>query len=314
MKMKSPATGNILMLLLTIWYLIGRWVSGLILQGTLERAIFTMVVGLFVPFLLYLLFTKQKPTDVLQLNIPNRKNVILAIILGIALVPVVITITMIVPILRSFIFPPTETLTSFFGAMPSIWALIVVGAIFPGVFEEIWFRGAIYNQYHGHKNGVSIAKTAIITGLIFGLLHGNILQIIYAFPFGIMLAYLLYYTRSIWIPILTHFIINALSMTLGYISQRAPGLTENYLEYAHAGASIVEGIILFGGLSLIMMPVVIICLKKFKKHHITNASHNTKLDEVVEEESKIFTWPFWATIVILVVYTLLRDFGIIDVI
>ena len=60
-----------------------------------------------------------------------------------------------------------------------IVALICTGIIGP-ILEELIFRGIVYNNL---KKFTNITKSVIITGLIFGIFHGNIIQFIYAFLF-----------------------------------------------------------------------------------------------------------------------------------
>ena len=328
MKTKSPAKGDMLMLLLTIYVLTIKLVVQPILLPTLGidvysgigRVIFfygILAVTLFIPFVFYLLFTKQKPTDALLLKIPSTKNILLSVALGIALIPIMILCITLLSILRSLIFPSVDM--DIVATAPSLGAVIIFGAVFASVFEEIWFRGIIYDQYHGHRQGASIGKTALVTSLFFGLMHGDIVQVSYAIPIGMILAYLLYYTRSIWIPITTHFVINALSLSLNFIDTPESSYAQNYVSvygdyYYQAADGMLAMVVLFGGASLVMIPAVILCLKKFKKYHATNllnekTSSNTI--ETVETKTKGFSWIFWTVTVIWTVIILLREFGVI---
>jgi len=61
---------------------------------------------------------------------------------------------------------------------------------------------------------VSIRKTVFITSLAFAVMHMNMYQPISAFFAGIIFCLVLYYTKSIIAPIISHFIINFLNLTL----------------------------------------------------------------------------------------------------
>lgn len=77
--------------------------------------------------------------------------------------------------------------------------------VFAPIFEEIFFRGFIFN--HLRKN-YNIILSVILQALVFGIAHLNIVQGIYAFVLGIMLALVYMYSKSILGSILVHFICN----------------------------------------------------------------------------------------------------------
>ncbi|MCR5398277.1 MAG: CPBP family intramembrane metalloprotease [Lachnospiraceae bacterium] len=79
-------------------------------------------------------------------------------------------------------------------------------AVVPAFFEEFAFRGLIYGGYRRHCRPLG---AIVITGLLFGLMHGNLNQFCYTFVFGMILAMLVEASGSIWPAILTHMIINS---------------------------------------------------------------------------------------------------------
>ena len=315
---KSPANANILMLVFTFWTLFISILSvSLLYFGVLAIPISVLaaigqVVGLFGGFVLFLLISKQKPRDVLMLKAPSGRNTILAILMGIAFVPIIITISIAIPILTSAIFPVEEVVaTAFAQEVPSLWVLLVIGAVFPAIFEEITYRGILFNQYGVGKNGVSISRVAFFTSLIFALAHGNTVQILYALPFGMLFTYILYYTRSIWMPIIIHFVTNALAFILAFM-QPPPEVTDTYVQ-ADALPSVWPMILLFGAISLVLSPIIIFSMRKFKKDYNNTQPPPQEIEGQSEytTKPKYFTWALWLNIIILLVLTLLRDFGIL---
>ncbi len=76
--------------------------------------------------------------------------------------------------------------------------------------EEILFRKILYNKM-AHLGD----KCYIITsGVLFGVFHGNLSQLIYACALGMIFAYLYVYTGDILIPIGIHFVVNTIGTVL----------------------------------------------------------------------------------------------------
>ncbi len=89
--------------------------------------------------------------------------------------------------------------------------VMIIASLIGPVVEEIFFRGMIQggltHQYNA-KRGI------IISSLFFGLVHMIPVQVIAAFFMGLVLAWIYYKTRSLWIPILIHVINNSGSMIM----------------------------------------------------------------------------------------------------
>lgn len=84
--------------------------------------------------------------------------------------------------------------------------IILIIVLIP-IFEEIFFRGIIFNEL---RSRINFTAAIIIEALIFALFHGNILQGIYTFMLGIILALVYTWTRSIWSNITVHITYNLL--------------------------------------------------------------------------------------------------------
>jgi hypothetical protein len=81
-------------------------------------------------------------------------------------------------------------------------------AVIPACIEEFVFRGIFYHSYR--KSG--ILGAALLSGVLFGMLHLNINQFIYAFFIGIIFALLVEATGSMFSSMLAHFAINTYSI------------------------------------------------------------------------------------------------------
>jgi hypothetical protein len=114
------------------------------------------------------------------------------------------------------LFPKILENFSQFGAILSVdnlWLSILTIAFLPAVFEELLFRGVIFNAFH-KKYGMYLA--IIVSALLFGAYHMNWLQGINAFILGLSLAYIYLKSNSLIVPILFHFINNLISVLMDY--------------------------------------------------------------------------------------------------
>ncbi|MCW5518971.1 CPBP family intramembrane metalloprotease [Aureitalea sp. L0-47] len=93
-----------------------------------------------------------------------------------------------------------------------MWAFIFIAIVAP-VFEELAFRGYLFNQL---LNVTSPRVTIIATALIFALVHFSFISVLWIFPFGLVLGYLRYKYRTLWLGMLVHFIHNLLVLLLDY--------------------------------------------------------------------------------------------------
>lgn len=88
---------------------------------------------------------------------------------------------------------------------------LLVLLIFIPIFEEILFRGIIFNKL---RENINLISAIIIQALTFGFLHGGSFQSIYTVILGIILAIIYAYSDCIWITILTHSVFNVLGLII----------------------------------------------------------------------------------------------------
>lgn len=83
----------------------------------------------------------------------------------------------------------------------SLVVQIIAASIAAPIVEELLFRGLIYKRLRHH---LSATWCILISASVFGLIHGNIVQFVYAFLVGTLLAYVYERFKTIWAPILMH--------------------------------------------------------------------------------------------------------------
>ena len=89
-------------------------------------------------------------------------------------------------------------------------------ALFAPLVEEMLFRGGI--QGHLTRQWKSPAAGIVVASLIFGVIHGNPVQIPFAFVTGLVLGWVYYRTGSLWPGIWMHFINNASSVAFYHLA------------------------------------------------------------------------------------------------
>ena len=91
----------------------------------------------------------------------------------------------------------------------SLFENIISTAVVPAVFEEFFFRGAIYG---GIKRARGARSAIIWTSILFGMFHMNIQQFLYAAVLGVVFGIFREITGSMWTGMLCHFVNNALAV------------------------------------------------------------------------------------------------------
>lgn len=122
-----------------------------------------------------------------------------------------------------------EKMMQAFTSTRTLWGLLVnllmIGVI-ASVGEELIFRGVLQRLMIGMFKNVHLA--VVITSILFSAFHFQFFSFLPRFVLGMVLGYLMYYGRSIWFPILAHFVNNAMGVIYYYFSSR--GSTDDMLE------------------------------------------------------------------------------------
>jgi len=111
----------------------------------------------------------------------------------------------------------TKTLTAN-SSIPILLANILIMALLPAVFEEFLFRGTLqpfFSKWFANKH-----LAIILTAFIFSAIHFQFYGFIPRFLLGIYLGYLLIWGKSVWLPVIAHFMHNAVSIILDFIAQK----------------------------------------------------------------------------------------------
>ena len=95
-----------------------------------------------------------------------------------------------------------------------MWFLILCMGIIAPLAEEIVFRWLIYLRLRDYMR---MGSAAVISGLIFGVYHGNLVQAVYAGLLGMFFAYFLDISGCLWSSVLLHMGANIWSLASSYL-------------------------------------------------------------------------------------------------
>lgn len=128
--------------------------------------------------------------------------------------------------------------------------ITVIYVIFLGpVLEELCLRGVTYGFLE--RSGIKPIFVILISGVLFGAMHLNLVQGIYAAVLGFFLGFLRYKYRSILLTIFTHILFNTMG-TYGDAALEKMGISDGMT-------------LILGGLSLIVLVFVVVLINGDKK-------------------------------------------------
>ena len=201
------------------------------LQENVANTVFTIIIQLIVmgalPFILYMKIYKKEKLN--KQNIKQSlyeigfkkisiKTIIVSILLGVLVYFFNVIIASFFDIILSLLGYAGISQT----AQPEevkTWHLVfnmLLTAVMPAIFEEFLHRGILFK---GIKESKNIKWAILCSGLFFGFMHININQFFYATIIGVFFAFITTITKNIWVPIILHFMNNAINVYLNWASK-----------------------------------------------------------------------------------------------
>ncbi|MCM1193689.1 MAG: CPBP family intramembrane metalloprotease [Butyrivibrio sp.] len=114
----------------------------------------------------------------------------------------------------------------------SPWAVLFYTVLCAPIMEEFVFRKLIVDRAARYGQGVAV----VISGLMFGLFHGNLNQFLYAAVIGMFFAYLYVKTGNLKITISLHMLFNFIGGFLPTVLMRKIDI-ESYMVFAENGSA-----------------------------------------------------------------------------
>lgn len=260
------------------------------------------------PAIIYLIITKQSARKVLKLNKLYFKDSLLIVLLAFVCQPIMAFFSL----LSQFFFENeignfmTEIVNT-----PYIFLLLLV-AVLPAITEEVTIRGVVLSGYED-KN---IYLSCIVTGLLFGIMHLDPQQFLYATVLGGVLALVVRITNSIFAASLIHFLINGTSITLQKLLSLIPQSTSVMEQATEVSlkAMPIEGklfiMIFYGGLALAFSICAYFIIKKLAELNIRRGVITKEEMSIKDSKSneRVFNIQF---IIIIIIYLLYMMRGVI---
>ena len=193
-------------------FLEGRTALGLVISQAI----------LILPALVFMIRNKMPYRETVRLYKIKFADMALCLLFGILLQPVLTFINAF-----SLVFTKNSVNTmmvTMYEEVPFLVAVFLI-AVVPAVLEETVYRGLFYNEYRK----IDPWKAVLLSGALFGIMHGNLNQFCYAAVMGIVFALLIEATGSILSTMLIHFCVNAWSVVCIYL---LPKLYE-FIQYFH---------------------------------------------------------------------------------
>ena len=176
-------------------------------------------------------------------------------------------------------------------------------AVVPATVEELVFRGIAYGGYR--KSGTKF-MAVMLSAFMFGVMHMNLNQAMYAFVIGVFLALLFEATNSIWSTMLFHFIYNAQSCCLMFfLENMMPGYYQDPANTAVGQEELFVMISVYLIIAAITTPLAFCMLYKIAK----NEGRTTQLLECLPKKQqgkeRLVTTSFVLATIIAVGYIIL---------
>lgn len=179
---------------------------------------------IIVPALFFLFLSGSRRNEILRFHKIKISSALMIVLFTFLIMPLVTVLNAISMFFteNAVVAMQEEILSVTFPVM-----LFMIG-VFGPFCEEFVFRGMVYGGYV--KSG-SRFWAILLSALLFGLMHMNFNQAIYAFVIGLMLSLLMEATGSLWASMLCHMIFNSEQVCLMYLSTKVLGLiSEQELE------------------------------------------------------------------------------------
>ncbi len=117
-------------------------------------------------------------------------------------------------------------------------ALLCVGLL-PALLEEFAMRGVVLGALRARLGDTA---SIFVTALLFGLLHGNLVQIPFAFLMGIILGYVTVYSGSVMPAVIIHALNNSISVALEFALRDLSPLMGTVMSLLYYAVALVIGV------------------------------------------------------------------------
>ena len=257
---------------------------------------------ILIPILSIMRYKGVNIKEKFRLNPIKFWTVVKVILVTIAALPIAYTLNFLVNfILIKLDLFQMQTMDLGSGTASFIMATFLV-SITPGICEEFFFRGMMFT---GYEEKMSPLKAMLISGLFFGLFHFNLQNLMLPTFLGIIFAWLVYTTNSLYSSMIAHGLFNFIGVLIMMNEQgdtSAESLDSALILLEEQGGQILMTLLVVSLFASAFLFLFMYLLKKdyvhlnvgdtliIKEHHLKVAAVDELSIQIVEEdERKIIT-------------------------
>mgnify|MGYP000094321803 CR=1 FL=1 len=201
--------------------------SFLLLTSVLE------ILYMGVPLLLFI-FLGCPDRDLLKLSKPRISEMALSIGMAFGVFGVIVFLEILTAMLFQSQGSALSGIDLSIESGTQLWLWIPAIAVIPAFLEEFVFRGIVMGIYERHMRPL---WAIILSGTAFGLLHMQFSLFYLYIGIGVILGWVVYRSRSVWVGVVFHFVYNSLAVLLSYFQTRHPFL----FDYRLGLSTLMEG-------------------------------------------------------------------------
>ena len=192
------------------------------------------------PFLIVLSGCSFKFNDIVSLSLPDKKSFLPIVLLGLAFCGFAnIASNLLASLFSGFGFElPDYSMKTPDGPFGIVVTVIGAAVIAP-LTEEFAMRGIVMGSLRKYGEKFAIITSAVL----FGLMHGNLRQIPFAFIVGLILGFAVIKTGSLWTGVTIHFLNNLFASVLTIIGEHVATEIATIINLAFFGFCILCGFI-----------------------------------------------------------------------
>lgn len=249
--MKNVTKANVLFAATVLVYIILVYTIRLLPSGLFSFNALLVLPEfiLLLPSVFYVVFLRKDAMENSGLQKVSPLTAFLTVLFTFCIIPLISLINMISSLFVENSVSDTLAVTV---ENNSVFLNLILLALIPAIVEEFIFRGLIFNGYK-KRNPL---KAAILSAVLFGLIHMNINQFTYAFVMGIIFALLTYVTGSIIPSVIAHFVVNGTSVVLSHLSVAMENMASGVTAETEAAVEISEemmNVIAYGMISIMAL-------------------------------------------------------------
>lgn len=207
-KKKNQQTGFLFFVLMLVHVIASLFAPSIVYEDVAVNILYSQGL-ILIPVILFFIITKRNPFKFIQLNKIHWLSVILLIVLTYCMLPLMTVIN-----LFSMLFVKNHTAALITDSITD-YGLIgstLLFALTPALIEEISYRGVFYQAARGRRP----IRAMVVSGLLFGAMHMNFNQILYACVMGVIFGLVIEASGSLLSTMIMHFMFNFNSVFLSW--------------------------------------------------------------------------------------------------